>query len=183
MYLAERLEPVVGQCHPDRPRPAGRRRPRVRRRGDPDPRAPGPARGLSGHADLVAEILLRLAKAARGRGARPARLRRRDRPRRKPERRSSRCSRWLARCGLHPARRDEPDLTRRDRPACPGPFDGAPALAYHSPSCRLRMRRRPPAARGGRAARRQFDTVNGLAPSLELCAARHVVPRALHLNN
>ena len=47
MYLAERLESVVGVRHADRPRPAGRRRPRIRRRGDPDPGAPGPAGGLS----------------------------------------------------------------------------------------------------------------------------------------
>ncbi len=91
MYLAERLEPVVGlvsriaRGHP------GRRRPRVRRRGHPDPRPPGPAGRLrSTVSNLVNEILLRLAKAgialvlgARalpGRG-RPARARRLGRAR------------------------------------------------------------------------------------------------------
>ena len=64
MYLAERLEPVVGIGHPDRPRPAGRWRPRIRRRGDAHPGAPGPSGGLSRPmSNLVNEILLRLAKA------------------------------------------------------------------------------------------------------------------------
>ena len=47
MYLAERLEASVGVGQPDRARHAGRRRPRVRRRGDAHPRAPGPAGRLT----------------------------------------------------------------------------------------------------------------------------------------
>ncbi len=47
MYLAERLEGSVGVVSRIARGPAGRRRPRVRRRGDADPGAPGPARGLS----------------------------------------------------------------------------------------------------------------------------------------
>ena len=41
MYLGERLEGRVGIGHPDRPRPAGGRRPRVRRRRDADPALQG----------------------------------------------------------------------------------------------------------------------------------------------
>ena len=71
MYLAERLEHGRRRGQPDRPRPAGRRRPRVRRRGDPDPRPPGPAGGLSRRmSNLVFEILLRLAKAGVAAGPR-----------------------------------------------------------------------------------------------------------------
>ena len=44
MYLAERLQPDVRLDHPDRARDPGRRRPRVRRRGDARAGDAGPAR-------------------------------------------------------------------------------------------------------------------------------------------
>ena len=119
MYLAERLDGRVGVGHPDRPGHPGRRRPRVRRRGHPHPGAPGPA-GDPSVSNLVFEILLRLAKAL-------AALRRR--PRSSTSSRSARSGRrrrssWRScslaqRRGLHPARRDQPDLSR-PRPAIGG---------------------------------------------------------------
>ena len=101
--------------HPDRPRPAGRRRPRVRRRGHPDPGPPGPAarsrtdageqprrrdpapprQGRSprrSSASLVYVVLVGPLGATRGRAGAAV---------------------LAVRGRVHPARRVEPDLTLR----------------------------------------------------------------------
>ena len=118
MYLAERLEDVGRRRQPDRPRPAGRRRPRVRRRGDPDPGPPGPAGGLSRRCrNLVFEILLRLAKAGAALVVGTRRLRGADRAaRRDADRPSSRSCRWLSGAAFILLVETQPDLTLGGRP-------------------------------------------------------------------
>ncbi len=149
MYLAERLEAGRRRRQPDRPRSAGRRRPRVRRRGDPDPGAPGPARRLAPQpmSNLVAEIVLRLAKAG-------AALVLGDRPLRRPRRaaRRGRLARARApllaqRRGVHPARGEQPDLTARPRLT---PLRGTPTIRARAASLEAASNGPPRLGRPGR---------------------------------